>query len=346
MALLTGKANISGGNIYSTTFCPLYIGKKSQSENDDIYRSCEIYSKHLDLKGCLNVTDSENLSRITLDNTNNLHFFESTNFDTINTDTLQISNNLIISNASTNITLENDKQFIACRTNDTENNYMVDLNSTNALQITGKCNIIGELYINSNSLSSTISNEVDNALNNLHIISLQPIDNIAGLVVENSGLIWKNNKFNLLKNISITNNEVVSNNGIDEFEDLCVGNITLNKLYNNQHYHKIGLFDLDNTSTNVTDINTESHMISQFTNGNGSTKIFNLTNPIINGYAINHQLIADNNLTGIVEITGSIICPDGNSNNKKIVLKNPGESVQLTYIGNYWYICNSGGSVV
>ena len=34
-------------------------------------------------------------------------------------------------------------------TNDLETNYMFDLTSRNALQVTGKCNIIGDLYLNS-----------------------------------------------------------------------------------------------------------------------------------------------------------------------------------------------------
>ena len=34
MAFLTGKANITGGFIYSNEFCPLYIGKHSETFTD------------------------------------------------------------------------------------------------------------------------------------------------------------------------------------------------------------------------------------------------------------------------------------------------------------------------
>lgn len=355
MAFITGKANIIGGNIYSSQFCPLNIGKNLDTTINNNTRVHEIYTKHLDLIGELKITDCQDNVRIQLDNNNILQFNNQTNFDEINACNIIITDSLTLSNTTTNIVLQDDKQLIASRTNDLETNYMFDLTSTNALQVTGKCNIIGDLYLNSISIDDAIDTKIDSKFNNLNIIELTPVNDIAGLFINNSGLIWKNNKFNLLKNISYENNEITNNNQTDEYDDICLGTIestqvTTNDIISNNMYEKLYEYNLSNINDNIITVEISTHSISKFSNGNGSTRSISLSDPssdlINNSYAIKHHIITDHTFNGVLEIDGSFIFPDGLNENKKLSLSNKGESIILTFIDGYWYINNAGGEVI
>ena len=357
MAFLTGKANITGGNIYGTEFCPLYIGKPPTNCINNFSRVNELFTKHIDLEGTLSIKDSTNTTRIELDENNILTLSGFTNIDS-----LIINNALTITNAEVSCLLQNNKQFNITRTNTIpDTNYLCNITSDNALQITGNCNLIGELYINDESLDTTISHSIDAKFDSLSTIQLSELNDIAGIFINTanpnetsngSGLIWKNNKFNLLQNLQYTDNTVINNGSYDEYAPICVGELTssthhVNNIYSSNIYQSIFTYDLSTVTATITNIDTSTHGVSRFTNSSTSCISFKLLNPTITTHTINHHLIADNNFTGIVEIEGDFVFPNGvTSSTKKISLTQKGQNILLTYMCGHWYITNGGVNIV
>lgn len=361
MAFLTGKADITGGYIYGSEFCPLYIGKKTDSTQTDLTRLSELFTKHLDLKGELEIKDCSNNVRVKLDDNNLLQFSGKTNMDCLETVKLDVGlTTLCVDNTHVNINLVDDNQCSMIRTSSTsDTNYLCNITSENALEVNGKCNINGELFIDGTSLDDTIEIKVDDKFNNLSILSLSQTNDVAGLLVKTSepnetdagsGLVWKNNKFNLVKNVEFTDSTI----GENELEELVVGDVTTTKViapigeiddvHINNIFQKIETFDL-NTITTLTDIDTTTHLVSRFTNGNGTTVSFTLLNPTTDK-AVTHQLVADHNFAGVIEVDGDFLFPDGPNENKKIKLTTKGQNVLLTYMGGDWYITNGGAEIV
>jgi len=364
MAFLVGKANITGGNIYGSEFCSLSIGSKPNDTLNEFTRVNKLFTKHLDLHGELQINDCSNNVRVQLDNTGLLQFSGETNMECLITEKLDVgSNTLCVDNTHVNINLVGENQCSMIRTGSTnDTNYLCNITSENALEVNGKCNINGQLFINGVSLDDTIEIKVDDKFNNLSILSLKQTNDVAGLLVKTSGanetvagsgLVWKNNKFNLVKNVEYTDSTV----GDNELEALVMGDITATKviaptgeiddIHINNIFQNIHTYDL-NTITTLTNIDTTTHLVSRFTNGNGTTVSFNLVNPTTDK-AVTHQLIADHNFAGCVEVSGDYMFPDGTSGtneNKKIKLTNKGQNVLLTYMGGYWYITNGGAEIV
>ena len=361
MAFLIGKANITGGHIYGSEFCSLHIGKKPDNTQTDLTRLSELYTKHLDLHGELEIKDCRNNVRIKLDDNNLLQFSGQTNMDCLETVKLDVgSNTLCVDNTHVNINLIDDNQCSIIRTSSTnDTNYLCNIMSENALEVNGKCNINGDLFIDGISLDDTIEIKVDDKFNNLSILSLMQTNDIAGLLVKTSGanetvagsgLVWKNNKFNLVKNVEYTDSTV----GDNELESLVMGDITATKviaptgeiddIHVNNIFKNIHTYDL-NIITTLTNIDTTTHVVSRFTNGNGTTVSFNLLNPTTDK-AVTHQLIADHNFAGVIEVDGDYMFPDGPNENKKIKLTTTGQNVLLTYMCGYWYITNGGVEIV
>lgn len=359
MAFLTGKANIIGGYIYGSEFCPILLGKNNCGILTTHTRISELYSKHLDNNGTLSISDSLNINRICLDNNNILKFTGETIMDilTVNNN-ITFNSTFDVNSSNINFNLNTDKQFIVHR-DGVNTDYMCKFSSEKALNIDGICNIDGNLLINGISFIDSINTSIDNKLNNLNTLSLKPINNIAGIFIKTSsenevpilgeGIIWKNNQFNVLKNLQFTNNTVINNGTSDEYGDLHVNNLTSHSVQTDNIYLPLHKFDLNTITSSLTNIDTTTHSITQFTNGNQTTKSFKLLNPTtING--IRHQFIADNTFNGIVEIEGDFIFPDGTINNsvvnKKIQLNKKGQNILLTFISNYWYITNGGVQII
>ena len=112
-------------------------------------------------------------------------------------------------------------------------------------------------------------------------------------------------------------------------------------------YDTCNTYDLTTITDSITNIDCTLHKISKFTNGNSNNIAFKLLNPTMtsNITTITHQLVADINYIGTAIIEGSIVFPDGNMTNK-LKLNNKGQSILLTYIDGYWYLTNSGISVI
>ena len=345
MAFLTGKANIQGGHIYGTEFCPLYIGKSNCDCINAFTKATEIHTKHLDVEGVLKITDSNNSIRLELDSNNVFNLK-----DLVNAEKIAISNNLLTNNADITFTLNELNVFNILRTNVTNNTYACNITSNNALKINGKCNIIGELFINDVLIDTTINTIVDNKLDTLTSLKLNSTNDLTGIFINTSlstephsgsGLIWKNNKFNLLTNLEYSN-KIISNPSTDEYSDLCSKDNYVSSIYK-----KIHTYDLSTITANITNIDSSNSSISRLTSTNLNIIQFNLLNPTVVNYATTHQIIADNNFSGNVEISGNIIFPDGTVNSsKKLKITKKGQNVLLTFMCGYWYIQNGGIEIV
>jgi len=360
MAFLTGKANITGGYIYGSEFCPIILGKNNSSILTSHTRISELYCKHFDNNGTLSISDSLNINRICLDSNNILQFTGETLMDilTVNNN-ITFNSTFCVNSSNIDFNLNTDKQFTVHRTG-VNTDYMCKFTSEKALSVEGSCNIDGDLLINGISFIDSMNTSIDNKLNNLNTLSLKPINDVAGIFIKTSnenetpilgeGIIWKNNKFNILKNLQFTSNNTVINNGTsDEYGDLHVNHLTSHSQQTNNIYLPIYKYDLDIITASLTNIDTTTHSITQFTNGNQTTKSFKLLNPTTTD-GIRHQLIADNTFNGIVEIEGDFIFPDGTINdsivNKKIQLNKKGNNILLTFMSNYWYITNGGVQII
>lgn len=341
MAFLTGKANIVGGYIYSSEFCPIILGKNNLGNLTNHSRISELYCKNFNNNGTLSINDSLNNNRICLDNNNNLKFSGET-----------MMNKLLINS-------ENNTDYI-CKFNSNGKTLSIEgiCNINGSCDITGCCNINGKLLIDNISFIDQINQSIDTKFNNLNIISLKTINDVSGLFIKTSdeqsnlgeGIIWKNNKFNILKNIELSNNTLINNNNIYEYGDLHINHLISNSLQTNNINLSIYKYDLNTITDSITNIDTTNHSISQFSNGNQTIKYFNLLNPSTTN-SFHHQLIADESFNGIVIIEGNFIFPDGTINNenvikKKIKLDNIGSNILLTYINNYWYITNGGIKII
>lgn len=390
MAFLTGKANITGGFIYSNDFCPLYIGKHTELFADNKYRVVDIFTKNIDIKGNISIQDNECNVKLNLVN-NIMTFYDSVNMDIVSLNKINsneiVLNSVFVANLNgIHSTMSSNNQFKLERLyNISDNTYLCDINSgsecSNALQVTGKLNIVGNLYINDVSLNTTIDTIVQQQINELLVdktlLTLDPKDKTySGLLFNktiineecnlylSSGILWNNNKFNIVDNIefnSVTqtinniNNLIYSNIKVNEIDSTKV-NVTneitsdtghIQNLYVNKIvYDSYHSFDLNTITESITNIDGTLYKISKFTNGSGSNINFKLLNPVIsNNITITHQLIADINYTGTAIIEGSIVFPDGNITNK-LKLDNRGQSILVTFIDGYWYLTNSGISIV
>lgn len=364
MAFLTGKANISGGNIYGSEYCPILLGKNNCGLLTTHTRISELYSTHFDNNGTISISDSSNIERICLDNNNILTFTGETLMDilTVNNN-ITFNSTFCVNSAQIDFNLNTDKQFIVHR-DGVNTDYMCKFTSEKALSvegycnIDGSCNIDGDLLINGISFIDSINTSIDTIFNNLNTLSLKPINDIAGIFIKTSnespilgeGIIWKNNKFNIFKNLQYTDNNTVINNGTsDEYGDLHINHLISHSLQTNNIHLSVYKYDLDTITQSLTNIDTTTHNITQFTNGNQVTKSFKLLNPITTD-CIRHQFIADNTFNGIVEIEGDFIFPDGTVNdstvNKKIQFNKKGNNILLTFISDHWYITNGGVQII
>lgn len=390
MAFLTGKANITGGFIYSNDFCPLYIGKHNELFVDDKYRVIDVFTKNLDIKGNISIQDNECNVKLNLVN-NIITFYDSVNMDILSLNKINsneiVLNSVFVANLNgIHSTMSSNNQFKLERLyNISDNTYLCDINSgsecSNALQVTGKLNIVGNLYINDVSLNTTIDTIVQQQINELLVdktlLTLDPKDKTySGLLFNktiineecnlylSSGILWNDNKLHFVDNIefnSVTqtinniNSLTYSNIKVNEIDSTKV-NITneiisdtgyIQNLYVNKIvYDSYHSFDLNTITESITNIDGTLYKISKFTNGSGNNMNFKLLNPVIsNNITITHQLIADINYTGTAIIEGSIVFPNGNITNK-LKLDNRGQSILLTFIDGYWYLTNSGISIV
>jgi hypothetical protein len=357
MAFLTGKVNIIGGSIYGTEFCPLYIGKHTNNCINQFSRVSEFYTKQLDLEGTLLVKDLSNATRIELDENNILTFSGYTNIDS-----LIINNVLTINNADISCLLHENKQFNVSRSNaNGDSNYLFNITSENALEVTGKCNINGELYINNELLNSIILNEINMKFDSLSTLKLNKLNDTSGIFINTSsdvniftgsGLIWKDDKFNLLQNLTYTDNTTTNLGESNEYAPICVGELTsenhiVNNIYANNVYKTLHEYDLNNVPNDIINIDATLHSISKFTNSLNCNLTIKLLNPTIETYGLTHHLIADHNFSGSIEIEGDYIFPNGEiTSTKKIQLNMRGQNVLLTYVSGYWYITNGGINIV
>ena len=363
---LTGKANIQGGYIYGTEYCDLIIGTTNICPNEENNRANKIYSKHLDIKGNIQIKDNANCTKLIIDNSQ-FNIYGTVTAEIINLNNLIadniITNELTINtllqiNSNTIVTLENNERFSINRVIDCDTEYMCHINNPDkkSLLVSGNVNIDGTLSVKDDTLDTIITNK----LNSQTIIRLNlDSNNNAGLLIKTqqdtcNGLLWIDNKFKLVKELDYSNpteNPDLHDLTLNDLNSNSITSTTANiDIITNNNFHKsINIINLNSCPPSA--INTTNKSITLFKNGNNTETTFTLQNPgngnPLNNYAITHTIVADQSYCGNVIIQGQIILPDGTYNScTKIKLNKKGQNLSFLYIVDKWYIISGGAELV